>query len=43
MQITLEVLQGSLTLTQLEIGGAGQVALDAERTVREGESVSFCL
>jgi uncharacterized protein (DUF608 family) len=41
--LTLKVLHGSLTLTQLEIHGAGQVASGAERTVRKGESVSFTL
>ena len=41
MEVTLQVLYGSLTLRRFEVTGVRTITLDAAVTVREGESVSW--
>jgi non-lysosomal glucosylceramidase len=43
MQATVQVVHGSLALSELEVTGIGKLTLDAIAVVQASESISWCL
>jgi len=43
VQVTVEVLNGSLTLNRIEVAGIGQIAPGQVITIKTGEAVSWHL